>query len=238
MVLRLLKSLRRPLRVLGLEDKAISLFKNTIVRKVSELFYTFLLWHTKGYSELTWLGKPIWQAPLDLWTIQETIWDVQPELLIECGTNRGGSAFFYAQLFDLMGKGRIVTMDIEKMHDYSHPRIEYLLGSSVSDEILDHVRAAVAATTGPILVILDSDHSAPHVRRELELYAPLVTKGSYMIVQDTIIDTHPAFRSEGPGPLVALKDFLKTHPEFEIEEERSRKFPISHHPHGWLRKIG
>src|SRR5207249_3537686 len=85
------------LRTLGLDK----LFQ----QKISAEFYKLLLLRTNNFGGLTWLGKPIWQSPLDLWTIQETIWTVQPDLLIECGTNRGGSAYFYAQLFDLMGKG-------------------------------------------------------------------------------------------------------------------------------------
>ena len=79
---------------------------------------------------MAWLGKPVWQSVLDLWVIQETLYQVRPGLLVETGTNRAGSSWFYAQLFDLMDHGRAVTVDVERMHDMSHPRVEYLIGSS------------------------------------------------------------------------------------------------------------
>src|SRR5438445_5931434 len=86
-------------------------------------FFERLVRHTENFSRVTWLGRPIWQNILDLWVMQETIWEVQPELLIECGTHRGGSAYFYAHLFDLMQKGKVITIDIVDRHDFTHPRI-------------------------------------------------------------------------------------------------------------------
>ncbi len=203
---------------------------------VSSLFFEELVVKTKNFGAVTWLGQPIWQNVLDLWTIQETIALVKPSLLIECGTNRGGSSMFYAQLFDLMGDGQVITVDVERLHSLSHPRITYLIGSSTSEEILDVMRKRVAACTGPIMVILDSDHSEAHVRRELEHYAPLVTPGSYCLVQDGVIDTLPNFRRGRPGPLPAIKDFLKSTDDFEVDTERCERFLISHHPKGWLKK--
>jgi len=138
-----------------------------------------LLAKTENFGHVTWLGQPIWQNILDLWMIQESIAEVRPRLLIECGTNRGGSSLFFAHLFDLMGDGAILTIDVERLHNLSHPRITYLVGSSTSNEVLEQVRCTAAATAGPIMVILDSDHTKNHVRSELECYAPLVTPGSY-----------------------------------------------------------
>jgi len=204
---------------------------------VNRLFFTQLIKQTENFSHLTWLGQPVWQNVLDLWTIQETLWEVQPELLIECGTNRGGSAYFCARLFDLMGKGRIVTIDVQKMHELSHPRIEFLIGSSVSDAIVGQVGRAVASTQGPILVMLDSDPSAPHVRQEMELYAPFVTARSFLHVQDGVIDKLEIFRHGRPGPLAAIEEFLRAHPEFEVDLARSERFLITHHPKGWLRRM-
>jgi cephalosporin hydroxylase len=210
---------------------------NALVRPVvNTLFFTQLVRRTGNFSQVTWLGKPIWQNVLDLWTIQETISEIRPALLIECGTNRGGSAWFFAQLFDLMGQGRVVTIDVEKMHDLEHPRIRFLVGSSVSEPVLEKVREEAAPAGGPVMVILDSDHSAGHVRRELDLYAPLVTPGSYILVQDGLIDTLPMFRSGRPGPLAAVRGFLEEHPEFEVDHERCGRFVITHHPMGWLRR--
>ena len=203
---------------------------------VEQQFFTRLIEKTENFGHLTWLGKPVWQNLFDLWTIQETIYNIRPSLLIECGTNRGGSSYFFATLFDLLGHGRVITIDIEKLHELSHPRITYLIGSSVAAEVLDQVRAAVAATSGPVIVLLDSDHNETHVRRELDAYHRFVSPGSFLMVQDGVIDTLPMFAAARPGPLPAIEAFLKTHPEFEVDAERCARFLITHSPKGWLRR--
>jgi cephalosporin hydroxylase len=200
------------------------------------MFFQELIVKTNNFASVSWLGHPIWQNILDLWTIQETIAQVRPALLIECGTFRGGSALFYAHLFDLMQSGQVVTVDVQRGHNLAHPRITWLIGSSTSVEILEIVRGRAAACGGPVMVILDSDHSAAHVRRELECYAPLVTPGSYVLVQDGVIDTLPIFRSSRPGPLPAIEDFLRSTDAFELDAERCERFWITHHPRGWLRR--
>lgn len=203
---------------------------------IHSAYFTDLVRKSNNFGSVTWLGHPIWQNVLDLWVIQETIAEVKPALLIETGTNRGGSSLFFAHLFDLMGKGSVITMDIAKMHELSHPRITYLIGSSTAANLVDAAKQRAAAADGPVMVILDSDHSQTHVRRELDCYAPLVTPGSYCLVQDGVIDTLPMFRSARPGPLAALLDFMKTATDFEIDEERSSRFLVTHHPKGWLRR--
>ncbi|HAH99240.1 MAG TPA: cephalosporin hydroxylase [Verrucomicrobiales bacterium] len=216
----------------------ISLYNALFARAVEKLFFHQLVTKTNNFGKSYWLGKPIWQNTFDLWIAQETIYEVKPSLIIECGTNRGGSAYFYAQLFDLMGTdGKVVSVDIEKLHQLSHPRVTYLIGSSVSDEIADKIRAMAEATNGPVLVILDSDHSEEHVARELEMYAPMTTVGSYCLVQDGIIDELFMFRKGRPGPLPALEKYLARHPEFEIDHERCERFLITHHPKGWFKRI-
>ncbi|MEE2947575.1 MAG: CmcI family methyltransferase [Verrucomicrobiota bacterium] len=221
-----------------LRSLVISLYNALFARAVEKLFFHQLVTKTNNFGKSNWLGKPIWQNTFDLWIAQETIHDLKPSLIIECGTNRGGSAYFYAQLFDLMDTdGRVVSVDIEKLHDLSHPRVTYLIGSSVSDEIAGEIRAMAEAASGPVLVILDSDHSEAHVAKELELYAPLTTVGSYCLVQDGIIDELFMFRKGRPGPLPALEKYLARHPEFEIDHERCERFLITHHPKGWLKRV-
>jgi cephalosporin hydroxylase len=212
------------------------LYQRALRRPVSRLFFMDLIGKTNNFGDVTWMGHPVWQNVLDLWTIQETLVEVKPELLIECGTNRGGSAMFYAQLFDLLGRGSVISIDIEKMHDRSHPRVTFLIGSSTAPEIVEQVRVVAQSVRGPVLVILDSDHSAAHVASELDAYAPLVTPGSYLLVQDGVIDVLPILRSARPGPLPAIRAFLKDHPEFEVDRARNERFLITHHPMGWLRR--
>jgi cephalosporin hydroxylase len=201
-----------------------------------QAFFKDLIIKTQNFGQVKWLGHPIWQNILDLWTIQETIGEVQPALLIECGTHRGGSALFYAHLFELLGKGRVVTIDVESMHQLSHARIRFLIGSSTDLAIVRVVRDEVAQSAGPIFVILDSNHAADHVFREMELYGPLVTPGSYLLVQDGIMDLMDILRGPGPGPLAAIQKFLPQHPEFEVDMEKCGRFLITHHPMGWLRR--
>lgn len=213
-----------------------SAMKRLFMPKVHRQFFQDLVRQTHNFGKIQWLGHPVWQNVFDLWTIQETLSEIRPALLIETGTNRGGSSMFYAQLFDLMGQGRIVTVDVEKLHDRSHPRITYLLGSSTDQAVVGKIAAMVAEAGGPVMVILDSDHSEGHVRRELDCYARFVTPGSYCLVQDGVIDTLPMMSGSRPGPLPAIEAFLKAAPEFEVDHERCERFLITHHPLGWLRR--
>jgi cephalosporin hydroxylase len=209
------------------------IYRQVMAPTVHKLFFRELISKTKNFDTVTWLGHPIWQNVLDLWTIQETIAAVKPSLLIETGTNRGGSSLFFANLFDLMGSGEIITIDVEKLHNLSHPRITYLLGGSTSPDIVETVRQRVAATTGPVMVILDSDHARDHVRREIDCYTPFVTPGSYCLVQDGVIDK---LNHLSPGPLPAIEDFMKSTNDFEVDDEKCERFLITHHPKGWLRR--
>jgi cephalosporin hydroxylase len=107
-----------------------------------------------------------------------------------------------------------MTVDVTVMHQLSHPRVRFLVGSSTSPEIREQMLAGANACGGPVMVILDSNHSAAHVAEELEAYAPLVTPGSYLLVQDGAIDLLPAFQADRPGPLPAIQNFVQRHPEF------------------------
>jgi cephalosporin hydroxylase len=205
-------------------------------KRLNNTFLTDLIGKTNNFDDLTWLGHPIWQNPLDLWSLQEAIAAIKPALILETGTNRGGSALFYAHLFDLMDHGRVVTVDIESLHSLEHPRVTFLIGGSVDEPILAQMRDAAGEADGPVMVVLDSDHSADHVLAELRAYGPLVTSGSLMLAQDGVIDTLPLFSAFRPGPLAAIKTFLAESPEFELDTRLDRRFLVTHHPSGWLKR--
>ena len=204
---------------------------------VTDEFHRLFYSHARRTWQATsFMGVPVWKNPMDLWVYQELLFDLRPDLIIESGTSFGGSALFFASMCDLLGVGRVVSIDIERRPGDTpptHPRITYLLGSSTSDEIVAQVRSmAKGATT---LVVLDSDHSRDHVLRELELYGPLVTEGSYLIVEDTNVNGHPVTPSFGPGPMEAVEAFLPTTDEFEVDATRE-KFYFSFNPGGFLRR--
>jgi cephalosporin hydroxylase len=227
--------LKRTLRNWHLAAKE-ELHRRFLERLLSRWFLARLIRKTGNFSGVTWLGQPVWQNDLDLWTIQEALVEISPRLLIESGTNRGGSAYFYASVFDLMGAGEVFTIDLTKMHNLSHPRVEFAIGSSVSEVIARRAKERALAAQGPVMVILDSDHSERHVSQELEIYAPLVTPGSFLLVQDGVIDTLRMLRGDRPGPLPAITRFLARHSDFAVDEERCRRFLVTHHPSGWLKR--
>ena len=216
------------LRAVGLDWKSRG-------RRANRRTFRDLIACTNNFATMRWLGHPIWQNVLDLWTIQETLAEVRPALLIEGGTHRGGSALFYAHLFDLMNHGRVITIDIERIHDLKHPRIEAVTASALDVVLIERLRREASRAQGAVMVILDDNHTAAHVRQEMEMYAPMVTPGSFLIVQDGLIDTLPGFGNP-PGPLVAIREFLQTHAEFEVDRAKSERFPFTHHPSGWLRR--
>lgn len=190
----------------------------------------------KTWSDTWWQGIQVLKCPLDLWIYQEIIFRTKPELIIETGTYKGGAAHFLASMCDLAGTGEILTVDIEEYPNRpQHPRITYLHGSSVDDALLQTIRERSQGKQS-ILVILDSDHSMAHVRREMELYAPLITKNSYLIVEDTNINGNPVLPESGPGPKEAIDDFLKSHSEFSIDPAME-KLLMTFNPGGYLKRI-
>jgi cephalosporin hydroxylase len=219
-----------------LKAAAAKRWRRMLSRPVARLFHLDLIFRTGNFASTSWMGVPIWQNVLDAWTVQETIAEVRPDLLIETGTHRGGSALFYAQLMDLAGHGRVITIDVAGNEEVEHPRIEFVHGSSTDPEVVERVRAEAERCEGPVMVILDSDHAREHVAAELELYGPLVTPGSFLLSQDGVIDKLRIFRSSRPGPLEANRDFLARHPEFEHDRERNARFGLTHHPLGWMRR--
>ena len=198
-----------------------------------------------------WLGRPIIQFPQDIVALQEIIWKVRPDLIVETGIARGGSLVFSASMLELLaGDGCVVGIDIDirehnRVEIERHPfcrRIKMIQGSSVDQEIFRQVERQ-AEGRERVLVILDSNHTHEHVARELQLYAPLVTKDSYLIVFDTIIEDMPADFSAGRSwgkdntPRTAVREFLKSTDRFVIDEEYNSKLLITVAPDGYLRCV-
>ena len=167
------------------------------------------------YDKTTWLGTHVQKLPSDLWAYQEILWERRPDVILEMGTYKGGSARFIASIMDLLGHGRIITVDIKAQPNRPvHPRITYLLGSSTSDEISRQIRELVRPGEA-VMVLLDSDHRRDHVLREMQIYGPMVTPGNYMIVEDTNLNGHPVDPDwGGPGPFEAVEQFMKGNRDF------------------------
>lgn len=207
------------------------------VTEFHKLFYETAYARRDGWTNPRWLGVEALKCPFDLWVYQEILHELRPEWILETGTAHGGSALYLASVLDLLGSGKIVSVDIVKNDARpSHPRLTYLTGSSTSAEILDELRRRIAGASR-VMVILDSDHKKDHVLEELRLYSPLVTKDSYLIVEDTNINGRPVFPGFGPGPGEAVDEFLTTHPQFERDASRERFF-LTFNPGGYLRRRG
>ena len=199
----------------------------------------------------TWLGRPIIQFPQDIIAIQEIIWRVKPKLIIETGIAHGGSLIFYASMLELIGSdGHVLGIDIDirehnRVEIEKHPmfkRITMIEGSSTDEEVVRQVYDLVRGKK-PVLVALDSTHTHAHVLRELELYSPLVTKGSYLVVFDTIIEDMPdAFFPDrlwgrGNNPKTAVQEFLRMNKRFIVDKEIEDKLLITVAPCGYLKCI-
>jgi len=205
----------------------------------------------KYVYNFSWLGRPIIQAPQDIVGLQEIIWQVKPDLIIETGIAHGGSIIFSASMMEILGgAGKVVGIDIDiREHNRTeienHPlfrRIELIEGSSISDETAQKVRE-IAAGYSNILVVLDSNHTHEHVRKELELYSPLVSKDSYLVVFDTFVeDMPPGFFSDRPwdvgdNPKTAVFEFLKENAYFEIDSVIENKLMVTSAPSGFLKRV-
>jgi len=214
----------------------------------------------------SWQDRPIIQYPQDIVAMQELIWEVKPDLIIETGIAHGGSLIFSASILAMLdmneaieagtsldpstSKRKVLGVDID-IRDHNrtaieaHPmasRIQMVQGSSIADDVVAEVRA-IAGQFSRVLVCLDSNHTHDHVRAELEAYAPLTSVGSYCIVFDTLIEDMPASeypdRPWGPGdnPKTAVWKYLKTHPEFEIDKAVADKLLITVAHDGFLKRL-
>src|SRR5665647_1701899 len=221
--------------------------------------------HNYSYN-FSWQGRPIIQYPQDIVAMQELIWSIKPDLIIETGIAHGGSLIFSASMLALLdmcdaietsekldpkiSRRKVLGIDIDiRAHNRhaieTHPmasRIQMIQGSSIAPEIIEQVRA-VAANYKRVLVFLDSNHTHAHVLAELQVYAPLASKGSYCVAFDTVIEDMPKEmfpdRPWGPGnnPKTAVWEYLRTHPEFEIDKSIQHKLLITVAPDGYLHRV-
>jgi cephalosporin hydroxylase len=206
-------------------------------KNVSDIFHV-MYYDSKVWADTHWFGHQILKCPLDMWMYQEIFNEIKPDYVIECGTFRGGSALYYAHLFDLMGHGEIITIDIEPRENLPvHPRIHYMTGSSSDMALAASVEEIICqgGTDKKVVVLLDSDHSYQHVLAEMHTWHHLVSRGSYMIVEDSNVNGFPVRPDFGPGPMEAINEFMSVNNDFEIDLSRE-KFFMTQNPRGYLKK--
>jgi cephalosporin hydroxylase len=209
--------------------------RKLVVDEFNRLYYASgqTTWQTTQ-----WMGADVWKPPSDLWVMQEILYETKPDLLIETGIHLGGSTLYFGDLFERMGDGRVIAVDIHLTHAdkrvFEHSRIEVIQGSSTDPEIVAKLREAAEGKR--VMVNLDSDHSADHVVRELELLGPLVSEGCYLIVEDTNLNGHPIKSwPYGDGPMEALERWHPNHPEFVTDKHRERLM-LTFNPNGYLKR--
>lgn len=205
----------------------------TLIDAFHRAYYDSAVW-----ARTTFLGVPVRKNPCDLWIYQEIIWETRPTLIIELGTDQGGSALWFAHCLTSIGDPAFVlSVDIEERERPTHHNIYYLIGDDTSSGMAEQIRNIALPQPERIMLVLDSDHAAPHVRRQLELYADLVTPGCYLVVEDTNLG-HPVVVNPGgtyDGPMEALAAWLPSHPEFVVDRERE-KHGLTFFPNGFLRR--
>ena len=189
-----------------------------------------------AHQWLWWMGHKMQKCPMDLLMYQEILYECRPDLIIECGTWQGGSALYLANLCDIMNHGMVVTVDINRFIGFpQHPRIVYVTGSSVAAETVKQVKE-LAQGFRKVMVILDSDHTMPHVFKELEAYSELVSPQQYLIVEDSNIHGHPVREDLPAGPAEAIAKWLPKNDGFVVDKACER-FLLTFNPGGYLRRI-
>ena len=236
------------------DGKSLGLYSDEAFNLLSDLWVK-VGWNQKYSYGFSWLGVPIIQLPEDMVRYQEAVWAIKPDVIVETGVAHGGSAVFSASLCRLMGKGRVIAVDIE-IRPHNRKRIEehpfadmitLIEGSSTDASIVEKIRGEIKPGE-TVLVVLDSDHSYKHVMDELEAYAPLVTAGSWIVATDGLMQDltdvprgRPDWDTDNPAK--AARDFAAKNPQFRIEpplwpfNESTLSENITHWPDAWLRKI-
>lgn len=218
-----------------------------VIKRFTDIYARSEVWR-----QTTWLGVVSAQTPCDNWVMQEIIYDIKPDFIIETGTFLGGSSLYYATVLNQVNKnGRVITVDIEDRRDKKvleselvKERVDFIKGDSVSNEVIAAISEKVK--NHRVLVTLDSLHTKDHVLKELELYSQFVSPGSYIVVQDTYWDLMPrsmkkelvarGWRTETQqGPLEAVKEFLKTNKNFAIDKSKE-KYLLTWYSSGYLKR--
>ena len=233
------------------DGRQVDLFSKESFGALADLWVS-VGWVRKYSYAFSWMGRPIIQLPDDMVRIQEAIYATKPDVIVETGVAHGGSLIYYASIFEAMGKGRVIGVDVEiRQHNRAaieaHPmkkRIELIEGDSISKETVDKVRALIKPGER-VMVILDSNHSKAHVAGELGAYADLVTSGCHLLVQDGVMQQvagMPRTQDDWTwnNPISATTEFLAKRPDFKLAKagrpfDESQDVPdCSHHPSGWL----
>jgi cephalosporin hydroxylase len=217
-------------------ETALTSEERRIADQFHDLYYQ-LGQRGRHTNHVSWLGYSSLKCPLDLWIYHELICRLRPEFIIETGTASGGSALFLASMCDLIDHGHVITIDVDAREGQPrplHPRIEYVVGSSVDPAVIGRVREALGGGQAG-LVILDSDHHRDHVLAEMRAFAPLVSLGGYLVVEDTNINGHPVYPDFGPGPMEAARLFLAENDAFQVDI-RCERFILTMNPGGFLRR--
>lgn len=227
-------------KIKNIVKKAIFNIKNKFKdQKIIDKFHK--LYYDLGIYQFTeWEGIRIYKYPSDLLLYQEIIFKNKPDLIIETGTLYGGSALYLARLLDIIGKGKVISIDISNIKRIKrknlpiHPRIEYINSDSTNLALIEDLMHECKGKK--VMVILDSDHHKAHVLKEIELYAPLVSKHQFLIVEDGSIGGHPIYPSFGEGPYEAVEEFLKFNRNFKVDKAFENKFLFTQNVNGFLRK--
>lgn len=237
------------------DERVLPLYSKESFEEISRQWVR-IGWNEKYQYSFSWMGRPVIQLPEDMIRMQEAIWKIKPDVIIETGVAHGGSLIFYSSLCKAMDKGRVIGIDIEiRPHNReaieSHPlfdRIDLIEGSSTAPETIARVKSMIK-DDDVVLIILDSDHSKQHVLNELKAYHDIVTPQSYIVATDGIMfDLHDVPRGlsgwDQDNPVSSVREFIQQHPEFEVSQpewpfnESELNQNISHWPEAWLKKTG
>jgi cephalosporin hydroxylase len=212
--------------------------KKAIVDGFHRLYYNEGVASQGTWKNTYWLDTPVCKCPLDLWVFQEILVAVRPDIIIETGTGRGGSALFLACICDMLQNRQVVTIDVTDHSDRpAHDRATYLHGSSTAPEIRAEVESIVRQhpDSPTVMVLLDAAHDAEHVLEERCIYPRLIGPGSYLIVEDTNVNSHAVEPRFGPGPTEAIETFLSEKDAFFVDTYME-KFHLTFKPGGFLKR--